>query len=268
VDCTHIHWANCPAGLANLYTGKEKVPTIAYEVTVDHTKKILYVSRGHPGSRNDKTIVKTDEFLQAIRNKEILYDDVEFVLYREDGSSFTVKGAYLISDNGYAKWRMLQAPIKSSSSLDEMKWSTRLESVRKDVECTFGILKIRFRILRARILFHTQERVDNVFYAACVMHNMLLTDDGLDTGWDAEEEGDDDDLRDGLEMRRIRLRLVDQRALPILPGGLRNIAEHNHDAEGDDIDESHYTFRTQLIAHYKYCKEHNLVQWLTRANAN
>ena len=73
---------------------------------------------------------------------------------------------------------------------------------------------------------------------------MLLADDGLDTGWDAEEEGDDDDLRDGLEMRRIRLRLIDQREVPILPDGLRNIAEHNHDADGDDIDESHYTFHS------------------------
>ena len=29
VDCTHIWWGNCPARLANLYTGKEKVPTRA-----------------------------------------------------------------------------------------------------------------------------------------------------------------------------------------------------------------------------------------------
>ena len=28
VDCTHVRWGNCPAGLANLCTGKETVPTI------------------------------------------------------------------------------------------------------------------------------------------------------------------------------------------------------------------------------------------------
>ena len=263
VDCTHVWWGNCPAGLSNLYTGKEKVPTIAYEVTVDHVGKCLYVSQGHPGSRSDKTIVKTDEFLQAIRKKEILWNDVTFELYRSDGSTFLVRGAYLISDNGYAKWRMLQAPIKSSSSLDEMKWSTRLENVRKDVECYFGRLKIRFRILRSRVMFHKQSRVDNVFFAACIMHNMLIEDDGLDEGWHDEEEGEDDDIRDGLEMRRIRLRLVDVRGVPDLPEGIRQIAQ---DDNGDDadIEDSHYTFRTQLIAHYKYAKEHGKIAWLTR----
>lgn len=200
VDCTHVWWGNCPAGLANLYTGKEKVPTVAYEVTVDHVGKCLHVSEGHPGSRSDKTIVKTDEFLQAMKKKEILWEDVTFVLYRADGSTFQVRGAYLISDNGYAKWRMLQAPIKSPSTLDELQWSTRLESVRKDVECFFGRLKIRFRILRSRIMFHKQSRVDNVFYAACIMHNMILEDDGLEEGWHDAAEGDDDDIRQGLEI--------------------------------------------------------------------
>ena len=62
MDCTHVSWGRCPAQQHSAYSGEEKKPTVAYEVTVDHTRKILYVSIGHPGSRNDKTIVKTDEF--------------------------------------------------------------------------------------------------------------------------------------------------------------------------------------------------------------
>ena len=54
-------------------------------------------------------------------------------------------------------------------------------------------------------MFHKQSRVDNVFFAACIMHKMLVEDDGLDEGWHDEEEGEDDDIREGLEMRRIRL---------------------------------------------------------------
>jgi hypothetical protein len=267
VDVTHVWWANCPAGLASIYTGKEKIPTVAYEVTVDHTCRCMHVSEGHPGSRTDKTIVKTDEFLQAIRRKEILWDDVLFELYRADGTKFLVRGAYLISDNGYAKWRMLQAPIKSSSSLDELKWSTRLESVRKDVECFFGRLKIRFRILRSRILFHKQKCVDNVFVAACIMHNMLLHDDGLQAHWgeEQEEQSDDDDLRQGIEMRRIRLRLVrtgEAGAVQSVPEVIRQIAMEGE--VDNDIEDSHFTLRTQLIAHYKYCKEHNLIHWMVR----
>jgi hypothetical protein len=267
VDCTHIWWGNCPARLANLYTGKEKVPTIAYEVTVDHTGRCLHVTQGHPGTRSDKTIVKTDEFLQAMKSHAVLWDDVTFELYKSDGTITVVKGAYLISDNGYAKWRMLQAPIKSSSSMEELRWSTRLESVRKDVECFFGRLKIRFRILRSRIMFHKQRCVDNVFVAACIMHNMLLQDDGLGDDW-VEADGDDDDIRDGLEIRRVRLRLQgDHRAVPNVSEGIRHIAVEDNDDDVADIEASHYTFRSQLIEHYTYAKAHGQIVWL-HSNAN
>ena len=60
VDCTYIYWGRCPAFFQNTYSGKEKKATIAYEVTVNHSSRCLHISPGHPGSRNDKTIVKTD----------------------------------------------------------------------------------------------------------------------------------------------------------------------------------------------------------------
>ena len=62
-------------------------------------------------------------------------------------------GANLIIDNGYAKWRIMQSPIKFSTNENELRWSTRLESVRKDFECFFGRLKARFRILHMLMLF-------------------------------------------------------------------------------------------------------------------
>ena len=141
-----------------------KKTTISYSLTLNQNREFMYVSVVHPGSRNDNTIVKIDEFLQRMKNKQILHD-VEFELFRKDGTSFKVLGAYLITDNGYARWRMMQCPIKSGFNIFEMMWSTRLESVRKDVECTFGIFKVRFRILGGSVNFHDQWKVDNVFVA-------------------------------------------------------------------------------------------------------
>jgi hypothetical protein len=81
VDCTHILWGRCPALFQNTYTGKEKKATVAYEVTVNHSGKVLYISAGHPGSRNDKTIVKTDKLVMNLKDKVIL-QDVEFKLFK------------------------------------------------------------------------------------------------------------------------------------------------------------------------------------------
>ena len=59
-----------------------------------------------------------------------------------------------------------------------MKWSAKLESVRKDIEGVFGILKKRFRFLKNfNNLFH-QSDIDNAFVTCCMLHNMLLKYDG------------------------------------------------------------------------------------------
>ena len=64
-----------------------------------HNRWIIHVTNGHPGARNDKTIVKTDEFVQALKCGDVL-GDVKFVLYRLDGTEYELEGAYLITDNG------------------------------------------------------------------------------------------------------------------------------------------------------------------------
>ena len=101
-DCVHIRWERYPAGLRSLHCGKEGYPTLSYEVTCDHTKKIIAVTKGHPGTRNDKTIVKFDGFIAAINDLE-LYNDVTFMLRTENDGVEIEKGLYLIVDGGYPK---------------------------------------------------------------------------------------------------------------------------------------------------------------------
>ena len=69
VDCTHVRWNKCPDTIN--HTGKEGFPTIAYEVAVNHSKHIRSVTVGHPGTRNDKTIIRLDDFMMAIHNREL-----------------------------------------------------------------------------------------------------------------------------------------------------------------------------------------------------
>lgn len=54
-------------GRSGEYIGKEKIATIAYEVVCTHHKRIISCTWGHPGARNDKTIVKYDNFIASVR---------------------------------------------------------------------------------------------------------------------------------------------------------------------------------------------------------
>ena len=66
-----------------------------------------------------------------------------------DLSNGIEKGFHFICDGGYHTWPQLIDPYKYQlDDSAEWIWSDHLESIGKDVECFFGILKKRFMILK------------------------------------------------------------------------------------------------------------------------
>ena len=61
-----------------------------------------------------------------------------------------------------------------------------MESIRKVMVCTFGILKGRFRILKAGVRLHGVDVVDDIWKIWCILHNILLEVDGLTEEWSGE----------------------------------------------------------------------------------
>jgi hypothetical protein len=181
VDCVHIGWDRCPTQYKNMYTGKEGYPSVAYEVICTTRKFIQSVSCGHPGSRNDKHIAKTDPSVMQLMEKNGWLNSKAWHTScgRGENGKKTFFGAYLICDGGYHAWPCLMFPSKNGMpNSPEMRWSKNLESVRKDIEGVFGILKIRFRFLKNFNNLRTQSSIDNVFTNCCILHNMMLQKDG------------------------------------------------------------------------------------------
>lgn len=142
------------------------------------------ISGSYYGSVNDKTIVKFEWEIDKVRSDE-LYTKYKYKIYVKDNATGIIteeliEGVYLLCDNGYLNWTILQCPQSSYTSGPLFHWSKLLESVRKDIECVFGRLKIRFSILKSRIRLHSRFDIDNIFRTCCILHNMLLTYDGWD----------------------------------------------------------------------------------------
>lgn len=55
-------------------------------------------------------------------------------------------------------------------------FSSHVESVRKDKECVFGILKKRWKILDSGIRFRDITVVDKIFVLCCILHNIMLSE--------------------------------------------------------------------------------------------
>ena len=191
-DATNVVMWRCSQGVKQVNMGfKQSHPARTYNLSCNHRRKILYTTSGHPSRWNDKTLAHVDLFMSGIHEGRIL-QDVEFELLSwmgrvgKSGVARTkYRGAWGLVDNGYHKWACTQAPAKSHLMRAEERLSEWIESFRKDAECTFGILKGRFRILQTGIRLEGTEPADKIWLTCCALHNLLLEADGLSEPWDA-----------------------------------------------------------------------------------
>ena len=172
MDCTRIKWWMCPTIYKFKATGKEGYPTLVFQVVVDHLRRVHHVSKYFLGSSNDVMICQNDDFTLEVMAGAL--DDVEYELYDQSGNKYKCRGGYLIVDGGYIDHIRFVDPDKHRISREAVLWSEWMESVRKDVECFFGILKARFRFFKHGVEYHDAETIEAAFKTAATFHNMIL----------------------------------------------------------------------------------------------
>jgi Plant transposon protein len=102
-DATHIIMERCSARLKNQHTGGKLSQTArAFEITVNHRRRILSTTVGFPGRWNDKTVVRFDSFINRI-HRGLLYENVKYDLYKSDGTKYPVHGAWILECEIFVK---------------------------------------------------------------------------------------------------------------------------------------------------------------------
>ena len=143
VHVVHVKWDNFPAGDYNCSKGKDSYPSLAFEVITDYNCRILGLFGPQFRSNNDKHILKIDNNICLMT--ESWLSKVKWKYYSQDGSVSSSTGAYLICNNGYICWPTTICPFMGSKMIGRLEdyFTSTVESLRKDVECLFGILKGR-----------------------------------------------------------------------------------------------------------------------------
>ncbi len=84
-------------------------------------------------------------------------------------------GTYLICDNGYLRWPTTICPFtRVDIGSAQGYFTTHLEGIRKDIECTFRILKKRWQILNNGFFYRQVKVCEKFFVMCCWLHNFLL----------------------------------------------------------------------------------------------
>ena len=188
------------------FVGSKKVPTVVWNVTVDYEGRPIFVSIAAPGSTNDKAIAQDqDMFMRKVLMTNDVYTGFEYKLARQNGVQVTT-GVGVGVDGGYdGRRQFVSGYAHPQFGTWEWTWSKAFESLRKKVECFFGILKRQYNILNVGICDTDMMRVDNYFKVCCALHNMrfeALGRGNAEADWRQVDEeelmaifGDDEDSR-------------------------------------------------------------------------
>ena len=277
VDGVDVQVTGVPWTAKNSHKGKNSgTLTRNFNVAGNVRRRVFHVHGSHQGSDNDKTMAKFDKLMQSLRTDDGWLGHEKFDLYTTadgDGDPETHRGLWMLTDNGYHAWRCCQFPSKHPANPDDMAWSARGESVRKNAsECIFGILKARFRLFAGVYDFghagpnQYPARVahfDNLFRVACMIHNRLQDHDGisdlgsLDSDWKPVNFGRDH------RRRLARIRQV-AGAGGVLPSGRMDFVAGG---EGDEVqyEFAHDALHTKLVSHFAYARERGEVRWMHTA---
>jgi hypothetical protein len=87
------------------------------------------------------------------------------------------EGGYYLADKIYPEWATFVKSISRPQSEKDKLYSAKQESLRKDVECAFGVLQSRFDIVRRPARLWHREDVVNIMQACVILHNMIVEDE-------------------------------------------------------------------------------------------
>jgi hypothetical protein len=262
----------------DLKSGKNDYPTVGFQVAVDHTGRALHVSGPFPGTWNDKSISKIDQWVCNLES-DPLFTEFKWKRATIDGTWEQDKGAYCIVDGGYLHKRCMMARNTSASSDEAIRWGKTLTSLRKDVECFFGRLKKRFTMFLTGVRFRDADAVANAFYFACALHNWLHHADGLrdnwaafssngkqidadlpvgnSVSWDEDAENDTSDNEEEPAVDPVGPPNVVLTAAQILT---QHAAQQMEQLKAKSL----VQLRKRLIAHHAYCTEQRWIGWPKR----
>ena len=150
------------------------------QAVVNGQKLFLDFACGYPGSMHDARVLRRSSIFRRAEGGDILIAPTVNI----NGNEI---GPYLVGDSAYplSPWLMKPYP-EGTRDRAEIKFNKELSSARVKVECAFGLIKSRWRILQKRFDSTIDFAVKNAI-ACAVLHNLCIR---LGDNWE-EEDGDD-----------------------------------------------------------------------------
>lgn len=171
IDGKHCQ-IKCPINSGSSYFNYLKYFSLVLQGVADADKKFIFIEVGSRGKQSDGGTFAASTLFQHIQSNTFLPPDKEL-----PGTTIKLPHVF-IGDEAYPLKTFLMRPFPSRNlNAFRENYNKRLSAARKCIECAFGILRAKWRILGKDIEVSSDKAV-HIIKCACILHNVVREKDG------------------------------------------------------------------------------------------
>lgn len=174
IDGKHVRVV-CPKNSGSMFFNYKKYFSVVLQGVADANYKLISIDVGGFGKQSDGGTFYCSDFYKLLTTKKIEIPEPSEL------PGTNVKAPYvLIADEAYPLLDFVLKPFGGSNlSLEQESFNSRLSRARKTIECAFGILYSKWRIL-SKAIETDIHLADKIIKCACILHNTILDREGFE----------------------------------------------------------------------------------------
>ncbi|XP_026728383.1 protein ANTAGONIST OF LIKE HETEROCHROMATIN PROTEIN 1-like [Trichoplusia ni] len=170
VDGKHVRIIKPPKS-GSLYYNYKKFFSIVLLAICDSNYKFIFIDVGSYGKASDSQIFRNSVFFKKLEDNSLNIPSSRAIT--ENGSPLPF---VFVGDEAFGISNFIQRPYSGNYlNLQQKIYNYRLSRARRYIECTFGIMTNKWRILHRPINVDISFATD-IVKAICVLHNFLQRD--------------------------------------------------------------------------------------------
>jgi hypothetical protein len=165
------HVVGCLHGkhFRSIFFNYKKYFSVVLQALVDANYKFITVDIGGFGKQGDGGTFLASDLFNFIDGKRIIFPEPDFFPHSNVTSPYVMLG-----DEAYPLLPYLMKPYERNSLTERRRnFNERLSRARKTVECAFGILYAKWRVISKAIETEVQ-LADKIVKCICVLHNTII----------------------------------------------------------------------------------------------
>lgn len=174
LDGKHVR-IRCPKYSGSMFFNYKKFFSMVLQGVADAHYRFIAVEVGGYGKQSDGGTFHASSLYELIQKKELKIPEPECL----PGTNVKVPFVF-IADEAYPLLTYLLVPYPGATlPFQNECFNKRLSRARKTIECAFGIIFSKWRLLSKPIETEVNV-VESIVKCICVLHNLIINKEGID----------------------------------------------------------------------------------------